>query len=294
MGAEGARDESLSGLRRENRRGLDSRRVVARVLDWLIVAPFAGVAVWEWGWHLGTYALFQCLLLIYHHVFEVTTGATPGKRLLGLRVARIDDGGLPRPRQAAARGVVGIFEFGLIACVAIVVTRQRRRLGDYAAGTAVVSARKHPVASRRLFGGAVAYPVAWAVPAVVACVLGANGDLAGTYRQRADAICSSANGEVRRAARVYGVSALPAVFHQRDERLAALWVPNAWHARHDRLLATLRAQTTWASVGIAAAYRAQDPGPVLRRFASDPRTRRALDVSAVGAMGYRGCSGETV
>ena len=57
--------------------------------------------------------------MIFHHVCEVTRGATPGKRLLHLRVARLEDGELPTPRQAAARGVIGIFEFGVIACIAV-------------------------------------------------------------------------------------------------------------------------------------------------------------------------------
>jgi uncharacterized RDD family membrane protein YckC len=293
-GASGLPPSHTRDLRHENRRGLDSRRLVARTVDWLLLSPLGFAAVWEWGTNLGTLALFQCLLLIYHHVFEVTTGATPGKRLLGLRVARIDDGELPRPRQAAVRGVIGIFEFGLIACIAIMVTKQRRRLGDYAAGTAVVSARKHPVLPRPLFRGAVAYPVVWAVPALVAIVLGARGDLPGTYREQADAICASAGTELRRMLPIYGVMAIPAVYQERDYRIASLRVPNAWRDRHERLLATLRSQTLWVSTGIATARDAPEPRAVLRRFSVKLAAKGRRDGATVAALGFHACSGESV
>src|SRR4051812_13432766 len=106
-------------MRTENRRLLDSRRVVARLVDWVMVFLTAKIISRGWGSELGELALFQCLLLIYNHLFEVTTGATLGKRLVGLRVANLADGGLPTPRQAATRGVIGIFEIGVIAAVAI-------------------------------------------------------------------------------------------------------------------------------------------------------------------------------
>jgi hypothetical protein len=51
-------------LRHENRRLLDGRRLGARVVDWLILTPLAALAVWEWGWQVGTFALARCLLLI--------------------------------------------------------------------------------------------------------------------------------------------------------------------------------------------------------------------------------------
>ncbi|HWI71861.1 MAG TPA: RDD family protein, partial [Baekduia sp.] len=219
----------------------------ARVVDWLLVAPLAGVTIWLWGWHLGTFAVYQCLLLILHHVFEVTTGATPGKRLFGLRVARLDDGGLPRPRQAAIRGVVGIFEFGLIAPIVIVCNKGRRRVGDFLAGTAVVDARKHPVAPRPLFRGALVYPAVWAVPALVACVLGARGELPGTYRQQADNLCAAR--QLIGSALAPDGKALPVTESAAIEleqtslgHIEALGAPRAWRARHDDLVHRLRAR----------------------------------------------------
>jgi uncharacterized RDD family membrane protein YckC len=234
---------STQALRAENRRPLDSRRAIARLIDWILVGVVAQVISSGWGDELGSFVLFQCLLLIYNHLFEVTTGATLGKRLVGLRVASLDDGGLPSPRQAATRGVIGIVEIGVIAAISIVVNKQRRRLGDYAAGTAVVDARKHPVTSRALFAGAIAYPVVWLVPTLLVCSMAAKGTLPGSYRSQVNDLCEQARAEA--VAGAYGGDAryVAAVLVERDRRIAALAVPRSWRDRHEQLLASLSRQT---------------------------------------------------
>jgi uncharacterized RDD family membrane protein YckC len=279
-----------SSIKRENRRSLDSRRVIARLIDWAVVAPVAYFAQWEWGEGLGSFALAQCALLIYHHLFEVTSGATLGKRAMRLRVARVDDGGLPAPRQAAARGVIGIFEIGIIAALSIVANKQRRRLGDYAAGTAVVDARKHPVASRPLFAGAVAYPVAWLIPALIAGSLAAKGKLGDTYRAQADAICVDAGRMVQTEVASYGIIALPQILDRRDAAIAALAVPHAWQDRHEQLMAMLREQTRSVQVAVAQAQQSDHPRTVLASMASDLRTTGATNGARVAALGYEGCA----
>jgi uncharacterized RDD family membrane protein YckC len=273
-------------LRSENRRALDSKRVRARFLDWLIVAPFGIAAAWEWGWNFGTFALFQCLLLILNHVCEVTTGATPGKRRCGLRVASLQDGGLPSPRQAAVRGVIGIFEFGLIAAIAIISNKGRRRLGDLAAGTAVVDARKHPVGSRPLFAGALVYPVVWAVPAIIACILGARGVLPDSYRAQADRWCRGYSARVGMT--TDGVSALPLDFEM-VRVVETLDAPHAWRPAHEDLVRRLRLRLVthqqWAqdrvlhpSRATEAAWRARD------------QRARADDDAALAAQGFHDCA----
>jgi hypothetical protein len=220
----------------------------------------------------------------------VTSGATPGKRLLGLRVARLQDGELPTPRQAAARGVIGIFEFGLIACIAIVCTKGRRRLGDLAAGTAVVDARRHPIASRPLFAGALAYPAAWAVPAIVACVLAARGDLPGSYRDNADAICASATRQAPAYVAARGLTGMQELYAQLDANLSALEVPHAWRGRHDEMmlrLHTLRAQID-AEVGQVMASSA--PRQRYAEMVARIQPLIAADNARLAAMGYADCS----
>jgi uncharacterized RDD family membrane protein YckC len=78
----------------------------------------------------------------YHVFFELRfNGQTPGKRLLHLRV--VDGRGLPvLPAQALVRNVVRIIDIipmGGVGMIAALLDPERRRLGDRAADTLVVS-----------------------------------------------------------------------------------------------------------------------------------------------------------
>jgi uncharacterized RDD family membrane protein YckC len=81
----------------------------------------------------------------YFTILEATSsGRTPGKRALGLRVIRTD-GSAPGLNEALVRNIVRLIEVptGIVA-LAMFFNRQSRRLGDLAAGTLVV--RERPVA----------------------------------------------------------------------------------------------------------------------------------------------------
>ncbi|MFJ6701152.1 RDD family protein [Streptomyces sp. NPDC091272] len=77
-------------------------------------------------------------------VETLTRGRSLGKLACGLRVVR-DDGGPIRFRHALVRGAVGVVEilmtFGVIACIASLVSQRGRRVGDVFAGTLVVRER---------------------------------------------------------------------------------------------------------------------------------------------------------
>ncbi|MET8693570.1 RDD family protein [Streptomyces bauhiniae] len=77
-------------------------------------------------------------------VETLSQGRSLGKLAFGLRVVR-DDGGPVRFRHALVRGGVGMIEilmtFGVVACVASLVSERGRRLGDVFAGTLVVRER---------------------------------------------------------------------------------------------------------------------------------------------------------
>ncbi|MFI5690171.1 RDD family protein [Streptomyces sp. NPDC051636] len=77
-------------------------------------------------------------------VETLSHGRSLGKLALGLRVVR-DDGGPIRFRHALVRGAVGMVEilmtFGVVACIASLVSARGRRLGDVFAGTLVVRER---------------------------------------------------------------------------------------------------------------------------------------------------------
>ncbi|MEV5184018.1 RDD family protein [Streptomyces werraensis] len=92
-------------------------------------------------------------------VETLTHGRSLGKLACGLRVVR-DDGGPIRFRHALVRGLLGVIEilmtFGVVACIASLVSARGRRLGDVFAGTLVVRERV-PAAQ----GGFVPPPPPW-------------------------------------------------------------------------------------------------------------------------------------
>ncbi|GHI07237.1 hypothetical protein AQI88_22530 [Streptomyces cellostaticus] len=77
-------------------------------------------------------------------VETLSHGRSLGKLAFGLRVVR-DDGGPIRFRHALVRGAIGVVEilmtFGVVACIASLVSGRGRRLGDVFAGTLVVRER---------------------------------------------------------------------------------------------------------------------------------------------------------
>ncbi|MDN3265043.1 RDD family protein [Streptomyces sp. CSDS2] len=77
-------------------------------------------------------------------VETLSQGRSLGKLAFGLRVVR-DDGGPIRFRHALVRGAIGVVEilmtFGVVACIASLVSARGRRLGDVFAGTLVVRER---------------------------------------------------------------------------------------------------------------------------------------------------------
>lgn len=92
-------------------------------------------------------AVASFLLILVGGPIAVETlshGRSLGKLACGLRVVR-DDGGPIRFRHALVRGAVGVVEilltFGVVACIASLVSERGRRLGDVFAGTLVVRER---------------------------------------------------------------------------------------------------------------------------------------------------------
>jgi uncharacterized RDD family membrane protein YckC len=98
----------------------------------------------------GLGGLLQTLVVVglfatqwmYWTLAEVLMGGqTPGKRLLGIRVVRVD-GSPVGPLESAVRNLCRVVDFlpGLYAtgCISMLLTRQHRRLGDLLAGTLLV------------------------------------------------------------------------------------------------------------------------------------------------------------
>ena len=107
---------------------------------------------WAQGWLVTDPLCLHFLvgMFLYFVLFEGFSGATPGKRVLGLRVVGIDSGRVNLKRSLirnVLRVVDGLPALGLLAAVLICSSRERARFGDRVAGTRVVLSRSG--ASRR-------------------------------------------------------------------------------------------------------------------------------------------------
>lgn len=137
------------------RAGVASRTLAALIdllalgLVWLVVL-LAMVAVADQLGGVGSaivYVLASVLLVVaWFAGFEsLMDGRTPGKAALGLRVVSAD--GTPvRFQQTLLRAAMGFVDFllipfGVVAIVAVLLSRRDQRLGDMAAGTFVVRER---------------------------------------------------------------------------------------------------------------------------------------------------------
>lgn len=147
-------------------------RAAALAVDWLLVS----VGLTAWHFASGDMRIYQELLTfgdvnamfwltlgalaLYCAVFEGLYGATPGKRLAGLRVRSIA-GGPPGFLQALFRNVMRAVDMfptvfpGLIGAGVAMLNPRRQRIGDMLAGTMV---RRHAPLERRKFILASASP----------------------------------------------------------------------------------------------------------------------------------------
>jgi len=98
---------------------------------------------WVAGLVIAIYALINFSLFWgYYFVFELGwQGQTPGKRLAGTRVVKLDGGG-PGFLDVAIRNLVRLVDFlpfaYALGFVVMFFNRNARRLGDFAAGTLVI------------------------------------------------------------------------------------------------------------------------------------------------------------
>ncbi len=105
-----------------------------------------GMAEWAEGVIVALYALLNFAIIWgYYLIFElIWRGQTPGKRGAGTRVIAIG-GGPATFLEVAIRNLVRIVDFMpfgyAVGLVTMLLNRQARRLGDFAAGTLVVKHR---------------------------------------------------------------------------------------------------------------------------------------------------------
>src|SRR5829696_1154232 len=130
---------------------LDNRRVMAAIVDLLIVTAGAAVVLLAGDSLTGDRqsALGAVVLgwaLYYFFALESGAGQTVGKKLMKLRVVRAD-GCRAGMREVAVRTILRVVDNYLVGLIAMLATGERRqRIGDLAAGTIVVEASTLAVA----------------------------------------------------------------------------------------------------------------------------------------------------
>ncbi|MBB0245091.1 RDD family protein [Streptomyces alkaliphilus] len=86
------------------------RRFLARVADWLIVAIPVGLITLPWAFDgdggLTGGLVYLLVYFVYEGLMLTTRGQTLGKMLLGIRVARLDNGAVPAGNPGWIRAAV--------------------------------------------------------------------------------------------------------------------------------------------------------------------------------------------
>ena len=126
------------------------RRIAACLVDTLLALSFSTVAfmplLYLRSWSivlvlslLLVYVLLWCgFFLAQSAVFDGYFGRTLGKKLLGIRVVREEDGRAPGPWRAALRASTFLFVDMFLGVPAMLRSPKRQRVGDVAASTLVV------------------------------------------------------------------------------------------------------------------------------------------------------------
>jgi uncharacterized RDD family membrane protein YckC len=168
---------------------LDGKRVLARIIDGLIIAVPA--AVFAAAQDDAAPLVFLALGLIYFFVCEATMAQTIGKKAMGLRVmAR--DGSAPTVNAISTRTVLRLVDDNLLGLIVMVLSGKRRqRIGDMLAGTTVGPATgevPRPGSSPLL----AIYPAAWIAGALIYITLPLLAGPEAEYREHAQSICRQA------------------------------------------------------------------------------------------------------
>ena len=219
----------------------------------------------------------------YPTIFEtLTRGKTIGKMALGLRVVS-DDGGPERFRQALIRALAGIFEFTILAPVALItslLSARGKRLGDIFAGTCVIQER---VPRRGQLPAEFALVPAvladWARTLKLSGLSDVNAEAAGSYLRRFAELQPAARDELglRLATAVAGqVSPPPPAGTPPIAYLSAVLA-----VRRNRDQARVAA-TRW-SAGVQAAQAAPDDPADMRTAVHPTDPMRPADAVQTGA-----------
>lgn len=230
-------DRQAEALRSESRAHLDRRRRWALAIDNLVLTPLA-LAFGGAGNAGEGIVVYLAFMLAYCFICEALTGQTIGKRIMGLRVVRLD--GRPLNLTAVAgRSLLLLVDLqlaGLVGYLAMRLSGRRQRLGDLLAGTVVAEAEgfPHRPSHERLRWLILAgYPLTWIAAAILFTGAVARSEtetryLAAVTERCAQAAAAPAGG---------GLDHRAMLALQLEEALADVPPPPSRERLHQRLLA---------------------------------------------------------
>jgi uncharacterized RDD family membrane protein YckC len=111
------------------------RRMVGVLIDWLMSYAIAIGFFVEFG-EPAMGAVVFLIFTIQYLIFTVFGGSTPGHRIMGLKIVRFSDGGMPTPIQALIR--TGLL---ILIITAITFDQNGRGINERLSNTVLVKTR---------------------------------------------------------------------------------------------------------------------------------------------------------
>jgi uncharacterized RDD family membrane protein YckC len=270
-----------------NRKELDSKRVLARLLDGLVAGAPAIVIALGVGRSLSVFLV--SLSLTYFFICEALWGQTLGKRLLGLRVLMRD--GRPATASAvSARTVLRLIDDGPLGLVVMILSgRRRQRLGDLLGGTIV--ARATPgVPHAELSPLMIVYPIAWAIGAM-ALVLVPQPER--DYLARVDQVCQQRRETYAATPREQiTVPVMVRWVHADHQAIASLQAPSGAEDLRNQVLALSRTMVTTIDQAVARAGASPDPAAAFGREVAEIQAREQQVDARYAELGLKACAGQ--
>ena len=111
------------------------RRMLGVLIDWLMSYAIAIGFFVEFG-ESSMGAVVFLIFTVQYLIFTMLGGATPGHRIMGLKVVRFSDGGMPTPAQALIR--TGLL---VLIITAITFDQNGRGINERLSNTVLVKSR---------------------------------------------------------------------------------------------------------------------------------------------------------
>ena len=111
------------------------RRMLGLLIDWLLCAAIAK-GFFDGGQRWAEPYVAPVIFFAQYVFFAILGGATPGHRIVGLKIVRFSDGGMPTPIQALIRA--GLL---VIILTAITFDQNGRGINERLSNTVLVKTR---------------------------------------------------------------------------------------------------------------------------------------------------------